>query len=121
MTVQTPFAVTGESGRKSSTTIRTVRQIRPSKDKARQFLLFAPAWDPRLTFVEKTVMRFDQQIRASIARSTGAAAPAPVSPLPAARQAVAPQLPPAIAAGAPLSMEDAVKMALENNLGIQAE
>jgi outer membrane protein len=85
-------------------------------------------------------MRFDQQIRASIARSTGAAAtallfafgtplsvfgqtagPAPVSPLPAARQAVAPQLPPAIAAGAPLSMEDAVKMALENNLGIQAE
>src|SRR5262249_37540403 len=85
-------------------------------------------------------MRFDQQIRASIARSATAGAPAllvafgnpvadfgqatdnPAAPSPvAARQASAPQLPPSIANGTPLSMEDAVKMALENNLGIQAE
>jgi outer membrane protein len=86
-------------------------------------------------------MRFDQQIRASIARlciagatallfafgtplsafgQTAAANPA-VPAGPAARQAIAPQVPASIANGTPLSMEDAVKMALENNLGIQAD
>jgi outer membrane protein len=87
-------------------------------------------------------MRVYQQIRASIARfaALGAAAlmfifgialsasgqtpaasgnsPAPAAT--AARQTRTLQIPPAIAAGTPLSMEDAVKMALENNLGLQA-
>jgi outer membrane protein TolC len=87
-------------------------------------------------------MRFDQQIRASIARSALAGAAAllfafgiplsasgqetvPSSPsapaVPAVRQTPLPQVPASIATGAPLSMEDAVKMALENNLGIQAD
>jgi len=85
-------------------------------------------------------MRFDQQIRPSFARSAGArvaallfafgiplsafgqTAPNPGAPAtPATRQAPAPQIPASIANGTPLSMEDAVKMALENNLGIQAD
>ena len=87
-------------------------------------------------------MRFDQQIRASIARSAVAGAtallfafgtalsafgqepttPANASaPAAAARQTRTLQVPPSIAAGTPLSMEDAVKMALENNLGVQAD
>jgi outer membrane protein TolC len=85
-------------------------------------------------------MRLDQQIRASIARFTvagasallfafgtplsafGQTAPNPAAPSPAAaRQATAPQLPASIANATPLSMEDAVKMSLENNLGIQAD
>jgi outer membrane protein TolC len=85
-------------------------------------------------------MRFDQQIRALIARSAPAAATAllfafgmplsasgqtpanPAAPTaPAARQASTLQIPASIASGTPLSMEDAVKMALENNLGVQAE
>jgi len=85
-------------------------------------------------------MRFDQQIRALRARSAAAAATAllfafgiplsasgqtpanPVAPTaPAARQQSTLQIPASIASGTPLSMEDAVKMALENNLGVQAE
>jgi outer membrane protein len=78
-------------------------------------------------------MRLYQQIRASIARPARAAAaafvfasgialsafgqtprgPAPVTPLP--------QEPSSVANGTPLAMEDAVRMALENNLGVQAE
>jgi len=85
-------------------------------------------------------MRFDQQIRALTARSAAAAATAllfafgmplsvsgqtpanPAAPAaPAARQGTTLQIPASIASGTPLSMEDAVKMALENNLGVQAE
>jgi outer membrane protein TolC len=85
-------------------------------------------------------MRFDQQIRALTARSAAAAATAllfafgmplsvsgqtpatPAAPTaPAARQGSTLQIPASIASGTPLSMEDAVKMALENNLGVQAE
>jgi len=86
-------------------------------------------------------MRFDQQIRASIARSAMAGATAlmfafgiplsasgqetapstPSAPAVPVRQAPLPQMPASIATGTPLSMEDAVKMALENNLGIQAD
>ena len=86
-------------------------------------------------------MRFDQQIRASIASSgmagaavllfafgtplsafgqTAAANPV-VGATPTARQTALPPVPASIANGTPLSMEDAVKMALENNLGIQAD
>jgi outer membrane protein TolC len=85
-------------------------------------------------------MRLDQQIRALIAPSAAAAATAllfafgmplsasgqtpanPAAPAaPAARQQSTLQIPASIASGTPLSMEDAVKMALENNLGVQAE
>lgn len=87
-------------------------------------------------------MRVHQQIRASIARfaASGAAAlmfifgialsasgqtpavpPNPQTPAAAApRQARTLQIPANIASGTPLSIEDAVKMALENNLNIQA-
>jgi outer membrane protein len=89
-------------------------------------------------------MRLYQQIRASIARIAVAgagvllfasgmpvsaygqapqgsvASPAPVrSPLP--RPVTATQEPSAVANGTPVSMEDAVRMALENNLGLQGE
>src|SRR5262249_28073788 len=51
--------------------------------------------------------------------------PATVPALPAAAQSAparqASHVPAAIANGTPLLMEDAVKMALENNLGVQAE
>jgi outer membrane protein TolC len=78
-------------------------------------------------------MRLYQQIRASIARSavTGVGLAVFVSglPLSASGQSLAPrqasQLPPIAAqpapAGTPLSMEEAVRMALENNLNIQVE
>jgi HAE1 family hydrophobic/amphiphilic exporter-1 len=89
-------------------------------------------------------MRVYQQIRASIARfaPAGAAAlmfvfgialsasgqttaPPPAGTAPAAtpppQQPRTLQLPPYIVSGTPLTMEDAVKMALENNLGIQAD
>src|SRR5215471_3982718 len=85
-------------------------------------------------------MALDQQFRASIARSVAARAAAlmfafgmPMSAFgqtpatattpaaPVTRQSTGPHVPPSIANGTPLSMEDAVKMALENNLGIQAE
>jgi outer membrane protein len=78
-------------------------------------------------------MRLYQQIRASIARSAVAGAGLVVFvsglPLSASGQTRAPQvasqLPPIAAqpapAGLPLSMEEAVKMALENNLNIQVE
>jgi len=90
-------------------------------------------------------MRLHQQIRASIGRSatafvtalmfgfgipmsafgqTAPGTPAPaVNPAPTAgatQTAGAPRLPPEIANGTPLTIEDAVRMALENNLGIQA-
>jgi outer membrane protein TolC len=84
-------------------------------------------------------MRLHKQIRALIGRSAtagvmallfafgipmsvfgqttpGAAAPAANPPQTAGK----PQLPPEIANGTPLTIEDAVKMALENNLGVQA-
>src|SRR5215471_12931035 len=85
-------------------------------------------------------MALDQQFRASIARSVAARAAAlmfafgmPMSAFgqtpatattpaaPVTRQSTGPHVPPSIANGTPLSMEDAVKMALENNLGVQAE
>ena len=85
-------------------------------------------------------MRLHQQFQASIVRSAAAAVvalmfgfgmpvsvfgqtpTAPTTPAPrAARQSAVPQVPASIANGTPLSMEDAVKMALENNLGIQAD
>ena len=78
-------------------------------------------------------MRFYQQIRASIARSAIAGAGLVVfvsgMPLSASGQTppsqVASQLPPIAAQpappGTPLAIEDAVKMALENNLNIQVE
>jgi outer membrane protein TolC len=88
-------------------------------------------------------MRVHQQIRASIKRFAPAGAAAlmfvfgialsasgqttaapPVGTAPAAtppQQPRALQLPPYIATGTPLTIEDAVKMALENNLGIQAD
>jgi len=78
-------------------------------------------------------MRLYQQIRASIARSAVVAAGLvvfvsgmPLSAFGQARQAQpVSQLPPIAAqpapAGTPLSMDEAVKMALENNLNIQIE
>ena len=78
-------------------------------------------------------MRLYQQIRASIARSAvaGAGLFLFVSGLPVSAsgqtQATTPALPAAPAAaqpvvqGTPISIDDAVKMALENNLGIQIE
>src|SRR5215471_11083416 len=83
-------------------------------------------------------MRLYQQIRASIARSAlvGAGLVVFVSGLPLsafgqAAQTQAPQTPPATPAasgpvqpvtpGTPITIEEAVKMALENNLGIQIE
>jgi len=83
-------------------------------------------------------MRLYQQIRASIARSAlvGAGLVVFVSGLPLsasgqATQTQAPKAPPAVPAapgpvqpvtpGTPITMEEAVKMALENNLGIQIE
>jgi len=86
-------------------------------------------------------MRLFQQIRASIARSATAGAgvllfasgmplsasgqtpPAPpVAARPAAaRQALPPVPPSPVANGTPVSMEEAVRMALENNLGLQGE
>ncbi|HTM26823.1 MAG TPA: TolC family protein [Vicinamibacterales bacterium] len=78
-------------------------------------------------------MRFYQHFRASIARPALAAAAAfvfasgmAVSASGQARQgqvpvAPLPQEPASVANGTPLSMDEAVRMALENNLGVQAE
>jgi outer membrane protein TolC len=86
-------------------------------------------------------MRLYQQIRASIARSAVAGAGVllfasglPVSAFgqvpqtqaaqtsaPAVRQPVVSQAQSTIANGSPVSMEEAVRMALENNLGLQGE
>ena len=78
-------------------------------------------------------MRLYQQIRASIARPAVSGAIALVfacgMPLSASGQVAAPQTPQTGAApagaptvqGTPLGIEDAVRMALENNLGVQAE
>jgi outer membrane protein len=86
-------------------------------------------------------MRLYQQIRASIARSATAGAGVllfvsgmavsasgqtpqaqPVAARPsAARQALPPVPPSPVANGTPVSMEEAVRMALENNLGLQGE
>jgi outer membrane protein len=63
-------------------------------------------------------MRFFEHFRASLTRPAIAGAAvvfASVIPLSASGQSQQPQ------AGTPLTMEDAVRMALENNLGIQAE
>jgi outer membrane protein TolC len=86
-------------------------------------------------------MRLYQQIRASIARTAVAAAGAflfasgmavsasgqtapipPASAKPAAmRQALPPPPPSPVENGTPVSMEEAVRMALENNLGLKGE
>src|SRR5829696_5226691 len=77
-------------------------------------------------------MRLYQQIRASIARSAAVAAMALLfgSGTPMSAFGQAPQTPPpaapipgavAVAQGTPLAIDDAVRMALENNLGIQTE
>ena len=78
-------------------------------------------------------MRLYQQIRASIARSgvVGAGLVLFVSGLPVSAsgqtRTVAPALPAAqgpvqpVVQGTPISIDDAVRMALENNLGIQIE
>ena len=84
-------------------------------------------------------MRLDKQIRALIGRSAtagvlallfafgipmsvfGQTAPGTAAPAASPTQTAGkPQLPPEIANGTPLTIEDAVKMALENNLGVQA-
>lgn len=86
-------------------------------------------------------MRLYQQFRASIARtavaglgvlvfgsgmSVSASGQAPQTPPtsskpPATRPVASAQAPSPVASGTPVSMEEAVRMALENNLGIQAE
>src|SRR5687767_10524684 len=76
-------------------------------------------------------MRLYQQIRASIGRSALCAAAAlvfvsgvPVSAFGQVAQPVRPpsaQAPALTVQGTPLALEDAVRMALENNLGIQVE
>jgi outer membrane protein len=87
----------------------------------------------RTIFVESIAMRLYQQIRASIARSAVAGAGLVVfvsgMPLSASGQTppsrVASQLPPIASQpappGSPLAIEEAVRMALENNLNIQVE
>src|SRR3982750_2574057 len=87
--------------------------------------------------LENTVMRLYQPFPASFARivltaagaflfasgmalsASGQTVPAPAAP---ARGIQAPALPPSpVADGQPISIDDAVRMALENNLGIQQE
>lgn len=75
---------------------------------------FAPAVAGALMFVFGIALSASGQTTPAPPAGTAPAATPPQQPRTL-------QLPPYIASGTPLTMEDAVKMALENNLGIQAD